>query len=186
MATGAAAILIAAPLAALAPADPAPLSRFAALELQGRGSVVLRHGPAQRVRLIRGREGMARFSADGNRLRIRTCSADCAGFEPVIEIVTPYIAEVAVRGGGSVQARRGFPAQSSLIASIRGSGFIHLGAIEAGRIHAKVDGGGTIKALARDNLDAVIRGNGTIVYWGHPSVSSSVLGGGLVVAADDD
>lgn len=183
---GAAAILVAAPLAALTPADPPPVLRFAALELQGRGNVILRHGPIQRVRLVRGREDMLRFTADGDRLRIRACVADCPDYEPEIEIITPHIAGVAVQGGGTIQARRGFPAQPLLVAAVSGGGLIHLGGIEAGQVDAKVSGGGTIKTHARNDLDATIRGEGSIVYWGNPAVVSSVRGGGVVVRADDD
>lgn len=85
---GAVAILIAAPLAAIAPSVTSPseastvpsLSRFGALEMHGRGHIVLRHGPEPRVTLVRGSSEKTAFTVDDqNRLVIRACVASCSG-----------------------------------------------------------------------------------------------------------
>lgn len=90
---------------------------------------------------------------------------------------------MAVWGGGTIQAEDDMPAQPSLALQIGNGGLILLDRLQADRVTARVDGGGTIKTRVRTGLNATIRGEGSIVYWGNPSISSSVDGGGVVVGA---
>lgn len=190
----AAALLIVAPLSALSPVTeraaytggaPSPLE-FTNLEVRGPGRVSVRHGPAPRFRLVRGSTDLTDIAVRGRRLVIDACTSSCQGYRPEIEIVTPRLDRVTVEGGGSVQSKGSFPDQPTLFAAISGGGLIRISGIEAARVSATVSGGGTIKTSVRDALEAVIRGDGSIVYWGEPSVASSVTGGGVVVRADDD
>ena len=189
---GAAAILITAPLAAVTLADPSqpsgaatsPLSGFNGVEIHGRGQIVLRYGPSQGVRLVRGDSEMTRFAVDDrNRLVIRACVTSCPGYQPEIEIIAPRIDRIAVQGGGTIQAQDNFPAQSALDLQIRNGGLILLDRLEADQVTARVDGGGMIKTRARNNLSATVKGEGSIVYWGNPTVDSNIDEGGVVVGA---
>lgn len=189
---GAVAILIAVPLAAVTPSAASPsettavpsLSRFNALEMHGRGNIVLRHGSEPRVTLVRGSSEKTDFTVDHqNRLVIRACVASCSGYLPKIEIVAPRIDVMAVSGGGTIQAQDDMPAQPSLALQISNGGLILLDRLEADRVTARVDGGGTIKTRVRNDLNATVIGEGSIVYWGNPSINSSIDGGGVVVGA---
>lgn len=170
-------------LAALAPAaaqTPVTVDRFDEIELRGGGSVTLRHGPAQRVTLVRGDPEMTRFQVERGRLTIDACVRSCRDYDLEIEIVVPGFEAVSVQGGGLVRAERGFGDPGALAAAVSGGGMVDVAAVDAGTVAASVQGGGVVRTRARDSLAASINGGGSISYWGDPNIVSSVNGGGSI------
>lgn len=188
------ALIIAAPLSALSPVQALPGSGreaasmlwFTGLHVRGSANVSLVHGPASKVRLLRGNHQSTKMIIREGRLEIEACTSLCEKYEPEIEIVTPRLDEVTAQDGAAIQSKGEFPGQSSLAMAIKGGGLIRMSGIEAARVTATVNGGGTIKTSVKDALKAVITGDGSIIYWGDPSVTSSLAGKGVIVRADDD
>lgn len=164
---------------------PVDVPAFDSVELEGGGTVTIRHGPTQRVTLIRGDLATSDFSVDDDgRLTIRACRRSCADYRLEVEIVTPAIDAVAIEGGGHLTAEGNFPARDRFAIAINGGGSINMAAVESDDVAAAIRGGGIITANARRNLAASIRGGGAIRYLGGPSVASSIQGGGVVEPAD--
>ena len=183
-------------LASAAAAAPIniPVAAFRSIELNGGGQVILRHGPQQRVTLLSGspdvswiavdpgeQAGRSRMNRRQDKLVIETCRRSCGkGYKLVVEVVTPAIEGVAVRGGGRIAANGAFPAQANLGAAIDGGGIIDIRALPGRQVGAAVHGGGRIMTTAQNSLGAAINGGGEVVYWGNPKVGSAVNGGGSV------
>lgn len=174
----------AAALLAVAPAPaqtPVAVPAFDSVELRGGGEVILRHGPTQRVTLRRGSREFTRFSVDREgQLTIDACIRQCRDYDLEVEIVTPAIEGVAIRGGGEIRTAGSFPDRGMLGVAISGGGAIDVSAIESGSVAAAIRGGGEIRAHARNSLMAAIHGGGSIRYRGNPHVTSAVRGGGSV------
>lgn len=188
-------IRLSAALALLAVAAPAPavaetvvpVPRFNSVQLRGGGEVRLRHGPVQRVIIVRGSTAHTdiRLRNDGGRrsdtLAIDACNDTCPrNYDLLVEIVTPDLKAVAVDGGGAVHTLGRFPSEDSLAVAVNGGGHIDVRSAGASSVAAAVNGGGTIFAQPRASLAAAIRGGGDIRYWGNPSVVTSINGGGTV------
>jgi len=144
--------------------------------------VILRHGAAQRVRLVDGSTEFTRFrvKSDG-QLVLDACNEDCPRhYNLEVEIVTPRIEGAAIAGGGKLESESGFGRQDSIGAAIEGGGHIDIRSIDAEHVDAAVDGGGHIALRAERSLEAAVDGGGNISYWGNPSVTSAVNGGGSV------
>lgn len=176
-------------LLALAPAAPAetiPVAKFNSIELRGGGQVVLRHGPVQRVTLIKGSMAHSRIAieAEGrrhDRLVLEPCSRQCPrNYEFEVEIVTPDLKAVAVRGGGDIATASPFPKSDSLAVAVTGGGQIDVRSARAHSVAAAVHGGGVILARPENSLAASVNGGGEIRYWGEPAVVTSINGGGTV------
>jgi hypothetical protein len=189
-------IRIAAVLALLAAAAPAPaaaetlvpLARFNAIELRGGGQVRLRYGPVQRVTLVRGSTAHSSIAVKADdrrkpdRLVIEACARNCPRvYKLEIEIETPDLQALSVEGGGAIDAETAFPAMDSIAVAVHGGGQIDVRKIGAASVAAAVDGGGVILTRPESSLAAAISGGGEIRYWGNPSVSSSINGGGSVL-----
>jgi hypothetical protein len=171
-------LLAAAPGAAQTPVS---VSRFDSVELRGGGRLTVRHGPAQSVTLVRGDPEMTRFTVGGDgTLEIRACVRSCSGYRLEVEVVTPELEGIAIRGGGSVRAEGAFPDRSRLALAISGGGEIDATAIPAGNVAASVEGGGTILTRARNSLTAAVEGGGEVRYRGDPAVTAAIDGGGTV------
>jgi hypothetical protein len=182
--------LLAAALLAIALVDAAPssaaadvsLPRFEAVALHGGGTVTLRHGPQQKVTITRGDAAISSFGVDRRSLEIRACDQRCPqGYRLEVEIVSPDIRALAVRGGGTM-TMAGFPAQGQLALSVQGGGNLDTRGVQARQVAASVQGGGAIRTWATGSLAASIRGGGGIVYRGEPTLATSVQGGGSVRA----
>jgi hypothetical protein len=173
-----------------------PVSKFRAVELRGGGRVILRHGPVQRVTMLRGSseyssiETGRRQILNGGRvvndsregLVIEACRQRCPrDYRLEVEIVTPDFDALAVSGGGEILLREGFPRRSSVALAANGGGTIDARALSATSVAAAANGGGTLLVRPDSSLAASVRGGGTIRYWGNPSVVQSVKGGGTVV-----
>lgn len=179
-------LLTAACAAAACPAaaqEPVALPAFDQVELRGGGSVVVRHGPAQRVRLLHGSREITGFAVEEGRLRIDACRSTCRDYQLEIEIVTPRIRALSIRGGGQIEAAGAFPSQASLAAAVTGGGEIDARALDARNVAAAVTGGGSILTDPEASLAASVRGGGLVRYWGNAQVTQAVSGGGAIVRA---
>jgi hypothetical protein len=173
-----AALVAAAPVSAQ---TPVPLPGFDSIELQGGGEVTIRHGREQKVTLVRGSREMTAFTVERGRLEIDACVRSCRDYDLELEIVTPDLDAVAIRGGGSIRAEGSFPERSDLAVAVAGGGAIDVRQIAAGEVAAAVSGGGTIRTHVRDSLAASINGGGTIRYIGDPERTVSINGGGSIL-----
>ena len=181
------AVIIVAALALAGQARPAAaqtavqVAAFDSIELRGGGVVTIRHGPRQRVTLLRGNTQVTGFRVNRQgQLRIDACRTSCRDYDLRIEIVTPELDGAAIHGGGVIRAEGRFPDSGMLAIAITGGGAIDLTPIESGSVAASISGGGSIRTHARNSLLASINGGGSIGYRGDPSVTSAVNGGGAV------
>lgn len=162
-----------------------PVPAFDQIELRGGGSVVVRHGPVQRVTLLEGSPEISRIEVvrrrgDNDKLLISPCEGQCPRrYRMRVEIVTPRLPAVSITGGGTITAQP-FPAQRNLAAAVQGGGSIDLRAVPARSVAASVTGGGNLMVRPQASLAAAVRGGGSIRYWGNPSVTQAVQGGGAV------
>ena len=172
-------LLAAAPAAAQ---GPVAVPSFDSVELQGGGHVVVRHGPTQRVTIIRGNSEMTRFRVERDRLEILACVRSCRNYDLQVEIVTPDIGGLAIRGGGAIRVEGRFPRRDELAIAVTGGGAIDARLIEAGDVAASISGGGSIRTHASARLAASINGGGAVRYRGDPETTVAINGGGSVTA----
>jgi hypothetical protein len=174
---------LALPLAVLPAAAQTPVSvpRFDSLELRGGGEVIVRHGPQQRVTVLRDDARQASFDVqrDG-KLVIRACRSSCRQQHLRVEIVTPDLEAVAITGGGSISGEGRFPAGRDFAAAITGGGSIDARAFPASSVAAAIHGGGRIRTAPQAHLTAAIHGGGAITYTGDPRTTVAINGGGTV------
>jgi hypothetical protein len=137
---------------------------FSSVELRGGGHVVIRHGNVQSVTLLKGSTQFTTATIrDDKQLVIDACNSDCPShYDLEVEIVTPDVDAVAVKGGGAIESAGDFPNQKMITAAVQGGGSVDLRSIDARSGTAAVNGGGHI------------------VYWGDPSVISAINGGGRI------
>ena len=177
------AIMAAAPAIA---AESLPVASFRNVELRGGGDVTLRPGPVQRVTIVEGSSAVteAHVDRDGT-LRVDACNGRCPrNYRLRIEIQSPRLPGVAIKGGGAIRATGGFPSERHVAAAIDGGGAIDLRAVSASNASAAVNGGGEILLATRSHLTAAVNGGGNIRYWGNPQVTMAVRGGGSVDRAN--
>ncbi len=174
-----------------------PLQRFDAVELSGGGEVILRYGPVQRVTIVEGNTQISDIRVEGreerrvgrntmisgnDRLVISPCRQRCPErYKLVVEVQTPDIDALAVRGGGMIRVREGFRPASNVAVAVSGGGQIDARALAAASASAAVNGGGAAMVGPSSRLSAVVNGGGMVRYWGNPRVSTVVSGGGTVV-----
>jgi hypothetical protein len=144
--------------------------------------VLVRPGAVQRVTIV---EGSSQFTevymARDGKLRIDACNNRCPQrYRLRIEIQSPNLPDVAISGGGSINAAAGFAPQRDLSAAVNGGGTIDVRAVDTVDVSAAVNGGGQIFVRPRNSLSAAVSGGGQIRYAGNPQVSMAVQGGGLV------
>jgi hypothetical protein len=173
----------------LAAQSVAPLARFRSIEIQDGAHVILLHGPAQTVRLVKG-EACNQFSVNSTgMLIIDKNAAGCPRkYDLEVEITTPDVAEVSVANGGFIESRDSFPRQSEIDARVRNGGTIDIRAIVVDKISASVDQGGRILLKPQTILSANVANGGQITYWGDARIQQSVQHGGAITkgaAADE-
>jgi Putative auto-transporter adhesin, head GIN domain len=171
--------LIAAPVAAQTAIRVAP---FRSVELHSGGEVILRHGPTQRVTLLKGDADCAKVKTDdAGRLVIEKYSAEChRKYDLQVEVVAPYFAELAVNDGGRINSIGDFPRQPEIRAAVRNGGSLDLRSLTADRVSASVAEGGRILVIPQTILTASVANGGQITYWGDPRVEKSIQHGGAV------
>lgn len=163
-------------------AEVIPVPQFGSVQLRGGGEVILRHAPVQRVTIVEGSSQYTRIRMvrDG-QLEIDACNARCPrNYDLQVLIESPRVPVVAVSGGGSITAERGFRPQERITAAVSGGGEIDIRAVPVGTVSAAINGGGDIQVQPRSSLAGAVNGGGVIRYWGNPTVSSVVNGGGLI------
>jgi len=174
-----------APGASASAQQPLALASFRSVALSSGGEVVIRYGPAQSVSVLSGSIQRASPTVEGGRLRIGRCRPDCPHGERLrVEIVTPSLDAVAVDNGGTIVVADGFPRQAELSAAVEQGGRIDARGIEAARVSASVAQGGIIFTRPVTALAASVRHGGIVTYWGDPSVTRAVQGGGVVQRGD--
>ncbi len=163
-------------------AVPVPVAGFDSIQLHGGGEIILRPGPVQRVMLISGSRQFTTFATERNgRLTISACNSQCPrNYKLRIEIQSPTVPAVAINGGGSIVASRGFARQHQVSAAINGGGAIDVRAVPARDVAAAVNGGGLIRTGASATLSVAVKGGGEVRYSGDPQLSTAILGGGTV------
>ena len=155
---------------------------FRSVELRGGGDVTLRSGPVQRVTIVEGSSQVTRiYVVRDRKLRIDVCDNRCPrNYRLRVDIQSPGVPDVAIAGGGKIQASGGFPSQRQVAVAVDGGGNIDLRSIDATHVTAAVNGGGHITVRPRSRLTAAVNGGGAIRYWGDPQVTMVVHGGGTV------
>jgi hypothetical protein len=160
---------------------PISVGRFDGIELRGGGELVIRHGAQQRVTMLSGDRAQAGFEVDRQgTLVIRPCRTTCRNQRLRVEVVTPVLEAVAIRGGGTIRAEGGFPVADDIAVAIHGGGTIDTRAVPRRDVAAAIAGGGLIRVAAQRSLAASIVGGGAIRYTGDPQKTVSVNGGGAV------
>jgi hypothetical protein len=176
---------------------PIPVGHFRTIELQGGGRIILRHAPIQRVSIAEGnaqvsdihlssdRGGAGPDRQEPHRLIVDACRDRCPpNYHLVVEIDSPNVDALAVRGGGEIEVANGFPRMGNLAAAVEGGGRLDARALAASNIAAAVDGGGDLLVGPSDALAAAISGGGRILYRGHPQIATNIEGGGRVERAE--
>lgn len=160
------------------------VGRFSGVEVHSGASVVLRHGPVQKVTMIRGDLNVSRITLNGSSLNVEGCVnwLGCPrNYKLQVEIVTPGVTELEAHGGGAIRAEGDFPRQKELDVQAHGGGSIDARAIAADAVKAEAHGGGSIRVHANNSLHAEAHGGGAITFAGNPGqVDSSAHGGGAI------
>jgi formylmethanofuran dehydrogenase subunit C len=131
------------------------------------------------------RVGNTRTHSGGDTLVINACNGDCPrGYNPKIEIVSPYFSGIAAKSGGKVIAQGQFPSQSSLGVAAMSGGEIDVRAMTARSVGAYASAGGIIRTRPLASLGATASAGGRILYSGDPKVGMHVETGGTVTRAD--
>ncbi|TXK59626.1 M56 family metallopeptidase [Alkalisalibacterium limincola] len=195
----AAALLLAAPLAALAPVcttggaavagTPASVTParhasagFTEVELQSAGKVRIVPGDAHGYSVVAGDPASAIVEWAMGRLFVSACDDRCE-----IEVTTPGpLGALSISGRGEILVGNGFPKQGALALALSGSGRIDTRALVADHVVAALDGQGEIITQALSGLVASTSGGGDIVYYGNPRVLASPSTGGEVRRASSD
>lgn len=159
-----------------------PVPPFNSIQLRGGGVVSVVPGPVQRVTILEGSSQVTRMEVEpSGRLRIDTCNDRCPErYRLRVEIQSPRVPDLAIDGGGQINAAGGFRPQRELSAAINGGGRIDARSVEAADVSAAVNGGGELLVRPRAELSAAVNGGGHVRYWGNPMVSSAIHGGGAV------
>jgi hypothetical protein len=165
-----------------------PVGHFRSVALQNGGDVILRHGPAQRVTVLKGSARCTQIRVVEEQLEIDNHNGDCPRHERIqIEVVTPQLVGVSVTSGGLLRSIGTFPVQLELAAAVEQGGTIDVRSIAADDVAASVYSGGRIFTSPRKTLAATVLSGGGITYWGDVRVRKSVRDGGVVSrgAAED-
>jgi hypothetical protein len=166
-------------------AETVPVSSFRQIELRGGGNILVRPAAVQRVTIVEGSSQFTRTQVDRDgRLRIEACNSQCPrNYRLRIVVDTPNVEGLAIRGGGTITAARGFRTQRNLATAIMGGGRLDARDIASTHVAAAVNGGGELLVSPVADLAAAVRGGGAIRYTGNPQVSSAISGGGSISRA---
>ena len=163
-------------------AEVIPTPAFRTVDLRGGGDVTIVPGPVQRVTIVSGSSQYTHiYLWKEGQLRIDACNSRCPRNYPLqIRIESPTVPAVAIEGGGTIVAARGFAPQAHVEAAIHAGGTIDLRAVDAKNVAAAINAGGDIYVRPRSTLSAAVRAGGDIHYSGNPQVSMAVVDGGTV------
>jgi hypothetical protein len=163
-------------------AEVIPTPAFRSIDLRGGGDVTVVRGPVQRVTILSGSSQFTHIYVEREgQLRIDACKRGCPHNYPLqIRIESPTLPSVAIEGGGTIIAARGFAPQAHVAAAVHAGGTIDLRAVDANEVSAAVQAGGDIYVRPRSTLSAAVNAGGDIHYSGNPQVSMAVSNGGNV------
>ena len=163
-------------------AEVVPTPAFRSIDLRGGGDVTIVRGPVQRVTIVSGSSQFTHIYLEREgQLRIDACNSRCPRNYPLqIRIESPTVPSVAIEGGGTIVAARGFAPQANLAAAVHAGGTIDLRAVDARDVSAAINAGGDIYVRPRVSLSAAVHAGGDIHYIGNPQVSMAVSNGGNV------
>jgi hypothetical protein len=163
-------------------AEVVPTPAFRSIDLRGGGDVTIVRGPVQRVTIVSGGSAFTHIYLEKEgQLRIDACNSRCPRNYPLqIRIESPTVPSVAIEGGGTIIAARGFAPQGHLAAAVHAGGTIDLRAVDATDVSAAVNAGGDIYVRPRSTLSAAVNAGGDIHYSGNPHVSMAIANGGNV------
>jgi len=163
-------------------ATTVPVAAFDSVELNGMGRIVLRHGAEQRVTITQGSTEVTQMRVgEGGKLVIDACDRRCpANYRLEMEIVTPRLGGVAIRGSGDIRAEGDLPGTRKLDVAISGSGRIDTRAVRAAAVNAAISGSGTMLVSADETLTTAISGSGDVTYWGEPRLQTAIQGSGRI------
>ena len=174
---------------------------FTAVDLSGKGEVLVHVGPARSVRVTADDNLIGRV---GTRVRRDTLMVSTRGsFEPVVpltvDVTVPELAGATLSGVGSLDLD-GVNAETfrlrltgvgllvatgragKLDASLAGVGEASLESLAARDVVATLSGDGRLGVHATRSLVGIVRGAGEIVYVGDPkTVSRHITGSGAIV-----
>jgi len=175
------------PFLAAAPALAAgevPLAPFTAIDASGGANVILKHGAAQHVTLLKGDLKVTKFEVRGNTLVITPCEGfwNCPWhYNLTVEVVSPLIERIEIHGGADLDAKGPFPRQKKLIVEAHGGADVDVRAIAADEATADAHGGGDIHLGEVRALHAEAHGGGDITYRGNPQpLVMQTHGGGSI------
>ncbi len=157
------------------------LPAFSAIEIHGGGNVIVHHGKAQRVTVIKGDLKVAHVTVSGNTLIVEPCRNWCwhTGDLEVDVTVPKAIDALTIHGGGHIEARGDFPQQQQLHVTVNGGGDIDAKALRSNSVWAEVNGGGAEHVNALNELNAATHGGGEVRYVGNPAqLRTNTQGGG--------
>ena len=159
---------------------------FRTVELRSGGTVIVRHGPAQRVTFLTGSPGDARVTvtSEGGLVIEKLKSKGARRSELEIEVLTPELIGVTVAQGGMIQSRGSFPRQAALVATVDNGGTVDVRSMSAGTVSASVLSGGRILVKPLTAMAASVVEGGNITYWGDARVTQSIQGGGVIEKGD--
>ena len=163
-------------------AEVVPTPAFRSIDLRGGGDVTIVRGPVQRVMIVSGSSQFTHIYLEREgQLRIDACNSRCPrNYSLQIRIESPTVPSVAIEGGGTIVAARGFAPQTNLAAAVHAGGTIDLRAVDARDVSAAINAGGDIYVRPRVSLSAAVHAGGDIHYSGNPQVSMAVSNGGNV------
>ena len=172
-------ILLLAPLSVQTQLQVRP---FSSIDLPDGGHVVLQRSPTQRVTLVRGSLDYTRLSViDGSRLVVEKCFRKCPrGYRLELEILAPFVREISLANGGTIQSRGTFGRQDELSVAVAHGGTVDVRSMAVERVTASVNQGGRILTVPQSSLSARVTQGGMIIYWGDARVTSSIRHGGVV------
>lgn len=163
------------------------LPPFTSVEVPDGGHVVIRHGPTQRVTLVRGNLNYTkiRVTSDGV-LVIGNCRHECRGYRSDVEIEMPGITRLLMSDGGWIRTSGNFPRQGEIEVEVDNGGTIDTRSMLIDKVIASVDQGGRILTVPGAWLFARVSHGGAITYWGNPRVRRSIEDGGVVQKGEAD
>src|SRR5687767_7494949 len=167
---------------------PMQLAPFNSIEVSDGAHVMLRHGPAERVTLVKGSLDYSRVEVtDRGTLVVQKCRGKCPrGYELEVEISLPGVNRISLANSGIIQSRGSFPRRDELIIAVAHGGTIDVRSMPAWRVVATVEQGGRILTVPEAYLAAQVRQGGVITYWGEGEVKSAVEHGGVVHKGSTD
>ncbi len=196
--------------AALAPLHAAEsvrqLAPFIAINCKGPINVTVAAGQSQSVRVSGDERFVAAVKTEVNERELTISLADKSfktmHGESQVTITLPTLSRVKMEGAGETLLRKinsdrldiSYQGAGHLQASgkvkylrlsARGIGEVDTKDLQADRVDVNFEGVGSVSVYARELLNAVARGMGSLEYYGHPrTINKSVQGIGSVSAGD--